>query len=121
MPTQLAFPIGPRGPVKAKRKAFYDTTRIPFPELVAAVRRAEFQDDAVLAVYRVHMVLAPSRAQQILDASGARMLITSVRRSISTLTGAGALRKLDTTVPGPYGMAEHLWELVIDAGGKVDA
>jgi hypothetical protein len=111
---QLALHLAAPRRRSAKPRAYFDTTRITLDGLVAAVRRAEQQDDAVLAAFRCHLVLAPSRCHTVVSAAGVPMLLTSVRRSIATLTKAGALRKLDQTCPGPYGSPEHLWELVTD-------
>ena len=38
-----------------------------------------------------------------------RVPLTSVRRSMTTLTNKGVLRKLDEKAPGPYGRPEHYW------------
>jgi hypothetical protein len=100
---------------------YYDTTRLPLDALAAAVRRAEMQDEAVLAAFRCHLILAPSRCHSIVTAAGPQMLLTSVRRSIANLTKAGALRKLEKTCPGPYGSPEHLWELVTSHAGALAA
>lgn len=108
---QLALSLATPRARPSKVRSYFDTTRLPLPELVAAISRAELQDDAVLAAFRCHLVLSPSRCHSIVTCSRP-MLITSVRRSISTLTAAGVLVKLTTQVPGPYGTSEHLWELV---------
>jgi hypothetical protein len=100
---------------------YFDTTRLQLDDLVAAVRRAEMQDDAVLAAFRCHLILSPSRCHSIVTAAGPSMLLTSVRRSIANLTKAGALRKLDRMCPGPYGSPEHLWELVTPQTGALAA
>lgn len=111
---------------QAKRKflrgpRYYDTTRLPLDALASAVRRAEQQDDAVLAAFRCHLILAPSRCHSVVTATGTPMLLTSVRRAIANLTKAGALRKLDRMSPGPYGSPEHLWELVTPQCGAIAA
>jgi hypothetical protein len=121
MAAQLTLQLAPSKPRAPKRRSYYDTTRIPLTELAQAARRAEMQDDAVLAVFRAHLVMAPARCLEQLHAAGVPILITSVRRSISSLTSAGVLRKSPETVPGPYGAKEHLWELVEQKGGKLHA
>ena len=46
-------------------------------------------------------------------------LLTSVRRSITTLTKRGLLRKTGKCRPGPYGRAELCWEYVDHAAKEM--
>lgn len=93
---------------------FHDTLGLSPRQLVAASRVAKGQDAAVLDVFRAATgPLSPSEVHARLPG---RALLTSVRRSISTLTKDGALEKLDRTVDGPYGMPEHLWALPAGQG-----
>lgn len=116
MTLQLIAPR-PRAP---KPRSYFDTTRLPLAELAPAIARAEQQDDAVLAAFRCHLILTPSRCHDILS-RGRPILLTSVRRSIATLTDAGALEKLARTEPGPHGAREHLWQLVTREPGVLAA
>ena len=106
---QLSF-AAPR-PRAVRGQVYFDTTHLPLGQLVEAITTAARQDEQVLAVFRAHQVLTPSRCLQHLEAAGVRILITSVRRSISTLTKAGALSHTDQKAPGPWGAAESLWAL----------
>ena len=107
--------LSPR-PRPAKARVFFDTTMLPVAELKAAIARAELQDEQVLAVYRAHYALSPSACLAHLEAAGVRMLITSVRRSISTLTDAGALYRTPLRQRGPWGALEGVWALVVPQG-----
>lgn len=103
--------LAPR-PRPPKVRSYYDSTCLPVSALVAAITRAKGQDDQVLATFRAHAVLTPSACQRHLEAAGVRILLTSVRRSISTLTGAGVLVKTSIKRTGPFGAAEYEWTLV---------
>lgn len=102
----------PRRPRAAKARAYFDSTLIPRDALAAAIQRAEGQDEKVLATFRAHGSLTPSECLRKLEAAGERLLLTSVRRSISTLTDARVLDKTAQKRPGPYGMPEFVWCLV---------
>lgn len=104
--------LKPRQPRPAKARSYYDSTLLPRDALAAAIARAECQDDKVLAVFRAHGSLTPSECLRKLEAAGVRILLTSVRRSISTLTDARVLDKTAQKRMGPYGMAEFVWCLV---------
>lgn len=103
--------LAPR-PRPAKARAYFDTTNLPASALSEAIARAEGQDDQVMQAFRVHGELTPSECLKALELAGARILLTSVRRSISTLTDAGALVKTARKHPGPYGMPEYVWAIV---------
>lgn len=102
----------PRRPRAPKARAYFDSTFLPKSQLAAAILRAEAQDDQVLACFRAHASLTPSECLRHIEAAGVRMLLTSVRRSISTLTDARVLDKTSQKRPGPYGMPEFVWQLV---------
>lgn len=109
---QLSLHLAAPRPRAPKVRNYFDTTRLPLADLARAIASAEQQDDAVLAAFRCHLILTPSRCHSIVS-MGRPMLLTSVRRSIATLTEAGVLEKLSTRLPGPYGAQEHLWQLVV--------
>lgn len=91
---------------------YWQTT--PMPSLDKAVKAAALQDAKVMQIFRDHSdryggMLTPS---QVWDIGGGSMwILTSVRRSISNLTKAGALVKTDYVQDGPYGRPESLWRL----------
>ncbi len=111
MHSQLALRLIAPCPRPAKARSYFDTTRLPMAELDLAIQRAELQDDQVLAVFRALGSLTPSQCLRYLEARGVRILITSVRRSISTLTGAGALYRTELRQRGPWGAMESVWAL----------
>ena len=94
----------------APKQSYFQTTRLTVDELDAAIEAAEQQDIAVLAIFRAHVSLSPSRCWEIYSRRRQAPL-TSIRRSITVLTGAGALTKTDNQAPGLYGKAEHVWRL----------
>lgn len=93
---------------------FHDTIGLSPRQLIAASRVAKGQEAAVLDVF--HAAGRPLSPSEVHARMPGRVLLTSVRRAISNLTNAGALVKLDQTVPGPYSMPEHLWQLPAGQG-----
>lgn len=88
---------------------YWDTTALPSDQLAAAIRAAEDQDAAVLAILQPGRLLSPS---QVWDAGcrvGRSWLLTSVRRSMSNLTDAKVLVRTDVKRRGPYGRDEFCW------------
>lgn len=82
----------------------------------AAIRQAERQDAAVLAILRLYaQAMTPWQIHAAGLAAGRRWLIGSVRRSTTNLANAGALERTDRTRIGPQGAPEHFWALA-DAG-----
>lgn len=94
-------------------RPFYETVPLTADQLRAAFARAEKQDQRVLAVFRSFPAdaLTPSTVHAIGERNGASWLLTSVRRSISNLTGAGVLVKTGDQRPGPHGSPESCWRL----------
>jgi hypothetical protein len=90
--------------------SFYNSTPIPQGDLLTQARRiAGQQDQAVLAIFQDGKPHTPSDVWQTLVNGGRNLLLTSVRRSVTTLEHAGALVKLDEDRIGPYGRPERLW------------
>ncbi len=96
--------------------AYFNTTHLPEPELGAAVSVAKQQDLRVLAIFknRASEPLGPSEVW-LLGGGDRRdgWLLTSVRRSICTLTKDAKLVKLKALVDGLHGRPEHQWRLVV--------
>lgn len=111
----LQFPTAKRRP----QRPYYPTTPISREQLAGAMRVAEQQDEAVLAIFRAEQrALSPSEVHAIGERHGRKWLITSVRRSITNLADpkCGVLVHLAATRMGPWGKPEGLWSLPI-AGG----
>lgn len=94
-------------------KSYYDTTHLPEPDLFDAVTVAQDQDAAVLAIMQsCGRPMSPSAVWKFGVDRNSRWILTSVRRSMTTLTKVGKLTKLPTKVRGLYNRAEFTWELV---------
>lgn len=110
--TQLAIAFPRRRP----RTPYWQTTPLTREQLAGALRCAEQQDEAVLAIFRAERrPLSPSEVWRIGEAGGRRWLLTSVRRSITNLADpkCGVLVHLAVTRPGPHGRPEGLWALPV--------
>jgi hypothetical protein len=104
---QLSLSFHARKP----RVHFFTTTPLTDADLARCIAIAETQDVRVFLVFQyARRPLSPSQVLRQLDAMGVRMLLTSVRRAISTLTKEGLLRKLDSCAMGAYARIEHTWE-----------
>jgi hypothetical protein len=93
---------------------YWATTPLTIEQLAGAIKQAERQDDAVMAIYRAaDCPLAPSQVYAKGIEAGLRWLMPSVRRSITNLAdpNCGALVRLNTTRMGPHGRPEHCWAL----------
>lgn len=88
--------------------SYHRTTDITANELVARIKAATKQDEAVMAVMDAGLARTPSQMHRLFLAMGKRWPITSVRRSMTNLTKAGQLVKTSETRRGPYGHVEHL-------------
>ena len=93
---------------------YYNTTALTSSLLKDSIRSAEKQDAVILKIFieaKTH--LSPSDVLKYCEIKGFKYLITSVRRTINTLTNAGKLIHLPTTKMGPYGKPEGLWMIWI--------
>lgn len=98
---------------------FYNTIAAGRLDLEKYARTAGTQNERVLALFEHYPrhAFAPSQVRQCVF--GGSVPITSVRRSINTLTADGKLEKLDELAPGPWGKPEHLWRLFHRTGGEL--
>lgn len=96
--------------------SFYNTTSMIGPNLLSANNQAERQDDIVFEFFkRKKTPHSPSQVHRILILNKSISIstpLTSIRRSIHTLTKNLRLQKTDIMVDGPYGRKEHTWMLV---------
>lgn len=86
--------------------SFYNTVSYAGDELAARKAKAQVQEAAILALFRVHGTLGPWQVWELLER---RHPITSVRRAITNLAGRDLLAKTDSYRDGPEGAREHLW------------
>jgi len=97
---------------RRNREAYFNTTHLSGDALAAARRDARKQDVLVLTIFRgAAHALSPSEVWRQGTEAGSDWLLTSVRRSMNTLTREGLLGKTDEYKPGPYGRPERLWRL----------
>ena len=101
-------------PFRRPQRPYHATTPLTQQQLAGAMRTAEQQDEAVLAIFRAtQQPMAPSQVWQVGIDHGRRWLLTSVRRSITNLADpkCAVLVKLARFRPGPHGRNEGLWAL----------
>ena len=97
-----------------KTKSFHNTTNLAGADLERAHARAAYQDDLIAAIFRANPTrrIPPSQMQRLIAKKYSRhLIITSVRRSMNTLTEKGVLTKGsdEQQVMGPNGRPENTW------------
>jgi hypothetical protein len=95
-------------------KSFFNTINLDGTGLTKAEARAAYQNVLIAAIFRANPEkrISPYQMQKILSARyGRNLLITSVRRSMTTLTDKGTLQKCgkEHQVISPYGEKEYTW------------
>jgi len=93
--------------------SYYNTTSLEGSELKHAWSKNATQDEVVLAVFLTNktVVFTPHEIQSILRDDYEKLYpITSVRRSINTLTEREALIKTTTKRKGPWGASNYCWK-----------
>lgn len=93
-------------------KPFYNTIGLAGEDLKKAVADATDQDKAVLLIYEnTNKPFSPSEILRLIEKTGKKPPITSIRRSITNLTKQGKLVKMDEMREGIYGKPEHKWRI----------
>ena len=97
---------------------FFQTTPLDNNQIKTMRQRVDKQDDIVLLVFqkRPGIELTP---WDVLRLSDLNCPITSIRRSMTTLTAKGLLEKTGDTQEGAYGMPCHLWRLATNKGEQM--
>lgn len=91
-------------------QTYYNTTFLQGAELREAVACAKDQDRAVLLIFEnTNRSFSPSEILRLIEKTGKKPPLTSIRRSITNLTKQGKLRKLNEMGRGLYGKPEHKW------------
>jgi hypothetical protein len=95
-------------------KNFFNTISIDGTGLTKAEARAAYQNVLIAAIFRANPEkrISPYQMQKILASRyGRNLLITSVRRSMTTLADRGTLTKCgkEHQVISPYGEKEYTW------------
>jgi hypothetical protein len=113
MSAQMQLAFGKPQTARRKPSVNYFLTVAATPEdLTRYIAIATHQDSMVLAVYQyAKRPLSPSQVARRLEELGVKILLTSVRRSVSTLTREGLLQKLPALTAGIFGRFEHTWSL----------
>ena len=97
---------------RRNRVSYYNSTGLTGRDLGDAKNNAKKQDYMVLLIFRgASDALTPSAVWRQGFEAGSDWLLTSVRRSICTLTKEGLLVKCEGTRASPYGSREHIWKL----------
>jgi hypothetical protein len=97
-----------------KAKVFYNTIQLTGPDLKSAKDQTGGQNERILQIFREKRKLTPLAAHRAYCSRFPEIPVTSVRRSINTLTGLNLLKMLDKShqVKESYGKVNNVWELV---------
>lgn len=93
---------------------YYNTTRLKGLEWEEAIKKAKVQNEYVLLYFKRFGYLAPSEVYDRCRNDGKMWPLTSIRRSINTLTNKDCLVKTGKKIIGPYGMPEYIWKIKED-------
>lgn len=91
---------------------FFNTIHISGSELAESKAQTGLQDHRVLEIYQKSRKLTPLEAWEAYSSLFPVCPLTSIRRSITVLTGRGLLRKTDEKRMGKYGKVNYVWEVV---------
>lgn len=90
---------------------YFDTTGAAEKELQDFRIKNQRQENIVLQYMQVAKRLTPSEVLIISEFDGYNWPITSIRRSLNTLTREGFTVKTEMKLEGPQGRDEHIWEM----------
>ena len=94
---------------------YYNTNNETGNDLKKAQKKTISQDQFILGIFntwRKDNGMTPSEIEHILvDSYDVNWPLTSIRRSISTLTDSGKLTKTNELRKGKYNKNEHVWKL----------
>lgn len=95
---------------------YFNTTNLQGRELKGRVMRVGTQNNIILTHFKLRpsQVFTPCEvwiALKMIKRIGNNVPITSIRRSITTLTDLGFLVKTDVKRPGIYGEKNYCWKL----------
>lgn len=90
--------------------SFYNTTVESGQILIDFNQKARNQDEAVMGIFALYgKELTPCECHERLRLMGYNFILTSVRRSINTLTKSGMLRRVEVKREGIYGRPNTCW------------
>jgi len=88
---------------------YYNTTQLGGEHLRSARAAAAKQDAQIATWFRINQNTAATPSTIWSLVFERKVPLTSVRRSMTTLTNRGVLRKMEEQAPGIYGRPEHYW------------
>ena len=90
---------------------YHNTTNESGQQLRLYQKAAMNQDTKIIELIKFYRLekFSPKDINLLYPVAGTP--ITSIRRSINTLTKRGELTKTDEKVPGIYGRPEHVWRV----------
>ena len=91
-------------------KSFHNTINLDSQRLKKAVQRSVTQDEKILAIFKNYPTKSLSPIEIHTYFKG-RILLTSVRRSITNMTRDNLLIKTSKKIDGKYGMTNFTWKL----------
>ena len=91
-------------------KTYHNTTGEKGSQLDLFVKINKKQDQEILDYFKIFNQFQPSVCWSLFFKSF-NVPLTSVRRSINTLTKAGYLIKTTEKKPGMYGRPEYVWKI----------
>ena len=93
---------------------YYNTNKETGDQLNDSKSKAKTQDEIILDIFntfRLNNGLSPSEVEVLLvERYNKNWPLTSIRRSISTLTDQGKLTKTNKLRGGKYNKNEHVWK-----------
>lgn len=89
--------------------AYFNTTNLSGGALKSARQNAENQNEYLTKFFRENCYIAFTPCQ-VWRLTGERFLLTSVRRSINTLTKSGVIKKTGKKVVGVFGHPVNTWK-----------
>ena len=90
---------------------YYNTTNETGAVLKDSKHRADTQEEKILEYFDKHICDYETPSGIWCKAFDQKVLLTSVRRAMTSLAIAGKLIKTDIRVAGYYGKTEHCWQL----------
>ena len=91
--------------------SYYNTTREAEAELKNLCAKAANQDSIISRYFFAAKVLSPSEVEIIANQDGYHWPLTSIRRTLNTLTRKSVLEKTDMKREGSFGRNEFIWQL----------
>ena len=94
--------------------SYYNTTRQKGEQLKVAWKKTRSQDNKVMDYFNTHGRATPSEVWLHFNKYENNVPITSIRRSITNLTGDNMLSKTEDKREGVYGRPEYVWSKYLE-------